>query len=266
MRMFAPNALVVGDEVFTIDAANGTPNSPAAAEAYEQAIMEMRTQILGTPFGKQWLEITGNNKEPIVIVPTNETGEAVAQTFPNITSHPDRLADSLASGVQGRGTGRGTPIRLKFNPQAHVGGLCGPSGAALLVHEFTHGYRSAEGRFNPRPMASMVRPERKARDSQLVQRFPNWEEWFAVVVENVFRAELGHSIIRTNWDIAVPAFATSPHYFQFWNISTVGVMNDSQDFADAYAPAVQVLRHEEPALFRAMLHSTAWFNPARDLP
>lgn len=262
MQMFAPNVMVVGDRIYEIDDATGRPNPAAAAARYEAEVMAMRGKIAAQPFGARWLEATGNNVEPIVIVPTTATNEAVAQTFANIKERPNRAADALAAGFSPDATGRGTPVRVKFNTGASVGGLTGPSAEVLLIHELTHAYRSASGRFSPLPMVGLVGPGRAASD--VARRFPNWEEWLSVVVENVFAAESGKSILRGNWDILYPSILTSPAYFKFWDIPTVGSKTDSQTFAEDYGPAIQRMLQVEVPLYRAVRPSNAWFNPVRD--
>lgn len=258
MQLFAPNVLVVGDTIFDLNDATGRPNPKAAAQKYETDIMALRQKIQAQPFGARWLEIVGNNVEPIVIVPTTATNDAVAQTFPNIAQRPNRLADAQS--------GRGTPIRVKFNTAANLGWLSGGvSGEVLLIHELTHAYRSASGRFSPVPMTNLVNPDSLRRNPDLARRFPDWEEWFAIVVENVFAAEAGKKImLRTSWDVLLPSFADDPGYFKFWNIPTTGTRNDSQQFAHDYRPAIARILQMEPRLFRAMESSRAWFNPMRD--
>ena len=164
MQMFAPNVMVVGDTIFDLQDATGRPNPPAAAARYEAEVMAMRGKIKAQPFGARWLDITGNNAEPIVIVPTTATNDAVAQTFANIPEKPNRQADALARGFSPDATGRGTPVRVKFSTTALAGGLTGASGEVLLIHELTHAYRSASGRFSPLPMVGLVGPGRAASD------------------------------------------------------------------------------------------------------
>jgi len=261
MQMFAPNVMVIGDSIYEINEVAGKPNPPAAAKRYELEVMAMREKIKGQPFGARWLDIIGNNAEPIVIVPTTATNEAVAQTFANIKEKPNRMADATAAGFTPDATGRGTPIRVKFNTAALVGGLMGAAAEVLLMHELTHAYRSASGRFRPTPMAALVAPR---RPSDVAKRFPDWEEWFAVVVENVYAAETGRSLLRGNWDILFPSTLTSPANFKFWNIPGAGAKSDSQTFMEDYRPAVQLIQRLEPKLFNAMRDSQAWFNPVRD--
>ena len=279
MKLFAPNILVVGDTIFGLDDATGKPHPPALAAKYESDIMGLRQTIQNQRFGAQWLEIVGNNPEPIVIVPTTVTNDAVAQTFPNITEWPNRLADTLAKGFRPEatgggapmvGTGRGTPIRVKFNPDAQLGFISmGVSGEVLLVHELTHAYRSASGKFAPTPMKELVNPgglnpnDPIRRSPDVEKRFPNWEEWLSVVVENVVASEGGKSFVRTSWDVLHPSSATDPAYFKFWGIYSSDV-SDSRQFAFDYRPAIQLLLKLEPALFRAMEASHGWFNPVRD--
>jgi hypothetical protein len=260
--MFAANVMVVGDRIFEIDDGTGKPNPPAAAARYEREVIAMRNKLAAQPFGTRWLEIAGNNAEPIVIVPTSATNEAVAQTFANIPERPNRENDLLAVGFSPEATGRGTPVRVKFNTGALVGGLMGASAEVLLIHELTHAYRSAAGRFSPALMTTLVAPGRTSAD--VAKRFPNWEEWLSVVVENVYAAESGKSILRGNWDILFPATLTSPAYYKFWGIGNFATKTDSEIFAEDYAPAIRRLMQLEPQLYQAIRASTAWFNPVRD--
>jgi hypothetical protein len=227
--------------------------------------MSLGQKIRRQPFGARWLEIVGNNREPVVIVPTTVTNDALTQTFPNIPQKPNRIADSQARGFSPQATGAGTPTRVKFNTAASLGFLAGGvSGEVLLVHELTHAYRGASGRSAPVPMTGLINPVSLRREPDLAQRFPDWEEWFAVVVENVFASEEGKSILRTNWNLLFPSSATDPAYFKFWNIPTTGTQTDSQKFAQDYQPAVARILQVEPEFFRAMEVSRGWFNPVRD--
>jgi hypothetical protein len=262
MKMFAPNVMVVGDRIFEIDDGTGKPNPPAAAARYENEVMAMGRKIAATPFGARWLDIAGNNAEPIIIVPTSATNEAVAQTFANIPERPNRSGDALAAGFSPEATGRGTPVRVKFNTGALVGGLMGASAEVLLMHELTHAYRSASGRFSPALMTTLVAPNRPTND--VAKRFPNWEEWLSVVVENVYAAESGKSLLRGNWDILFPDTLTSPAYYKFWDIPGAPSKTDSETFAENYAPAILRMMQLEPRLYQAIKASSAWFNPVRD--
>jgi hypothetical protein len=267
MKLFAPNVLVVGDTIFQ-DAGDpsGRPNPAPAAERYEAEIMALHDKITASQFGANWLDIVGNNVEPITIVPMVDTSDAVAQTFPNIPQKPNRLADSMPAGfptgAAGAGTGRGTPVRLKFNPAGSAGsGLSRVGGAVLLVHEMTHAYRSASGRFTPLSMSGFIDPERLLHSSDLALRFPNWEEWFAIVCENVFAAETGGHILRANWDIQHPASLSDPGINKYFG---TGPLHDSEDFAADYRPAIAHMRQVEQKIYMAIRGSTAWFNPVRD--
>jgi hypothetical protein len=266
MQMFAPNVMVIGDTLYSgAGDAVGKPNPPQAARQYETEIMNLRTEILSRPFGAKWLEIIGNNKEPITLVPSEETTNSRNETFPNIPQHPNRMREAVAAGFTTpagvTGTGAGTPSRIKFNSGASAGMA---NGSVLLVHELTHAYRSSGGRFSPAAMTGLVNPERQKADPELEQRFPNWEEFLAVVVENVFAAELGKNILRINWNVLHPGFATSPSFFTFWQIKPPAGDTDSMKFAKDYSPAILRIMQIESPLYGAMRASTAWFNPVRD--
>jgi len=257
MKIVAPNMFVIGDEIFDLEAPVGRPNPPMAAARYEAAVEGLFQKIKAQPFGAAWLEIVGNNREPIIIVPSTATDNAAAQTLPNIPQRPNRTADAQ--------NGTGTPGRVKFNPAANLGFASGGvSGEVLLVHEVTHAYRAANGRVTPLPMNQFVNPDSLKLNLDLARRFPDFEEWLALVIENVFASQAGKTMLRTNWDITRPSFVTDPKFFTFWGISTVGTRNDSQQFAHDYRPGIQHIQSVEPRLFRAMESTQAWFNPVRD--
>ena len=257
MKIVTPNILVIGNEIFDIGAPVGKPNPPAAAAKYEADVEALFQKIKSRPFGVEWLEIVGNNPEPIIIVPSTATDNAAAETMPNIAQKPNRLADAQ--------NGTGTTGRVKFHVYANLGfGSGGVSGEVLLIHEITHAYRSANGRLSPLPMAQFVNPDSLKMNMELASRFGNFEEWLAIVVENVFASQAGRSFVRTSWDMLLPSSATNPYYFKFWGISTVGTRDDSQQFAHDYRPGITRLLKVEPRLFRAMETTQAWFNPVRD--
>src|SRR5436190_2418890 len=232
MKILAPNVFVIGNEIFEMEAPTGKPNSPAAAAKYETDVEMLFLKIKAQAFGAAWLEVVGNNREPIVIVPSTATDNAAAQTFPNIAQKPNRSLDAS--------NGTGTPGRVKFNTGANLGFVSGGvSGEVLLVHEVTHAYRAANGRATALPMNQFVNPESLKLNMDLARRFPDYEEWLAIVVENVFASQAGKTILRTNWDLTGPSFATDPKFFKFWGISTVGTRNDSQQFAWDYRPAIE---------------------------
>lgn len=267
MKMFAPNVFVVGDTIFK-DAkdADGSPNPPVLSERYEAEVMALHDKIEASPFGAAWLEIVGNNIEPIVIVPMVDARDAVAQTFRNDAQKPHRTADAAVAGFPNSdgvpGTGCGTPIRLKFNPAAFVGvGYGKVGGAVLLVHEMTHGYRSAGGRFEPVPMAGLIDLQRQLRTPDIAVRFPDWEEWFAIVCENVFAAETGGHILRANWDVKHEASINDPAIRKY---SGMGPVDECRDFAADYRPAIARMFQIEPKIYAAIRRSNAWFNPARE--
>src|SRR5262249_1302732 len=114
---------------------------------------------------------------------------------------------------------------------------------------------------SPALMTTLVAP---GRSSDVAKRFPNWEEWLSVVVENVYAAESGKSLLRGNWDVLFPSTLTSPAYYKFWDIPGVGSKTDTETFAEDYAPAIARMRQLEPLLYQAIRASNAWFNPVRD--
>lgn len=266
MKVFGPNVFVVGDTIFqNADDADGRPNPPAASDRYEAAVMALHNQIEASPFGADWLEIVSNNVEPIVIVPMVDTRDALTQTFRNDPQKPHRAADAAAPGSptkDGPGTGLGTPIRLKFNPAAIVGGGFGKvGGAVLLVHEMTHAYRSSNGRYARVSMSGLVDQQRYLGCRDIAVRFPDWEEWFAVVCENVFATETGAHIVRANWDTKYPVSLHDPGIRNFFG---TGPVNECRDFAADYRPAIARMLQLEPKIYVAIRRSKAWFNPARE--
>src|SRR5262249_24349443 len=273
MKLFAGNTIVQGDTIFAGEQdPTGRPNPPSAAAMFEEEVLALRSKIQSTPFGARWLDIVGTNKEPIYIVPSTDTTNAVTQTLPNDTARPTRTLDGKARGFDGVGTGRGTPMRIQFNRSASVGPFyASASGAVLLVHEMTHAYRGASGRFSPFPMVGLVDAQRLQANARLALRFPTWEEWLAVVVENVFASEQGATTLRLNWDEAHPATARRPRPPPpctgppaLWGGPPSGPPASENVAADD-APAIARMQQVEGPLFQAMLTAPAsWFNPVAD--
>ncbi|MGH7842309.1 MAG: hypothetical protein ACREQT_12425, partial [Candidatus Binataceae bacterium] len=152
------------------------------------------------------------------------------------------------------GTGLGSPTVVHFNPQGTFHGI--PADATLL-HELLHAYRKSRGRWAQLAMAPFVA-------SGTTNDFENWEEFFSVVAESIYRAEGGALSVRMT------------HQLWFWFATAVkpsgptgtawggNPQTDSQRFAGKFAPAIGRILDQEPEIYRIIRTSTAWFNPVRD--
>jgi hypothetical protein len=259
MQFFEPNIIVDGHTI---------PNK-AGQERYERSVMEIHQRIIQSAFGRAFLTLIGNNTSPIVIAPSLDRNNADAHALSGRKAFAQgvQVVDDHNNPVLDRqnqvqfGTAQGSTAIVDFTP---TGDFRGISADVTLVHELTHAWRQARGRWNPVSIVGLVNKAVVTAPEKEATRFENWEEFLGVVVEDVYAAEQGVTTVRTAhggipifWAFRAPPPVQSP-----WNPVP---LTDSQMFAERYRPALIRIMSEELDLYRLMLASPAWFNPVRDM-
>src|SRR5262245_47713587 len=116
MKLFAPNIIVMGNKTFAVSRGLSRDSSPVEAERFEKAVMALRDKITATTFGQKFLDLIGNNKEPIAIVPAIETNNAVTLSSGGMDAFAADFSKTTDDGEIVFGSGRGAMTRIFFNP------------------------------------------------------------------------------------------------------------------------------------------------------
>lgn len=251
MQLFAPNIIVDGSHI---------PNN-AARERYEASVMRVRDTITNAPFGKELLEMIGNNREPIVIAPAPNRNAAQARPLNAVKAFAAGASVQFRDGTSKPGLGTGSMAVVDFNPAGDFEGI---SADVTLVHELVHAWRQARGRWKAAPMTDFVDASDPKKVSSAKADFENWEEFLAVVVEGVYAAQSGAGSVRISHNIMAfwRAMQTAPKRPDIYDPVP---LTDSQRFAQVYRRALIAIMSEELELYRLMLNAKAWFNPVRDM-
>lgn len=251
MQLFAPNIIVDGSHI---------PNK-GAQERYESSVIRVRDKIGQAPFGKDFLELVGNNREPIVIAPAPNRNAAQARPLNAQKAFAQGADVKFRDGTSKPGLGTGSMAVVDFNPAGDHEGI---SADVTLVHELVHAWRQARGRWKAASMSEFVDASDPKKVSSAKSDFENWEEFLAVVVEGVYAAQAGAGSVRVSHSImafwrAMPSLPQKPDIFN------PVPLTDSQRFAQTYRRALIAIMSEELDLYRLMLNAKAWFNPVRDM-
>jgi len=225
--------------------------------AYERSVLGVWCKIQASLFGYRLLRILFENgtKQVILITSVADPDKAGAtvlargSSFQNAYPVGYRLPGPVPAGTL-YGTGLGSPSLLEFNPNAPAGGI---DPDVTLLHELVHAYRQACGRWSPLPILRFVKPTTVTDSNTENNRFGNWEEWFAVVCEGIYAAEMGAHSVRTTHNNNLPYFAME-----------MSGQSQSRVFADKFGPAIVRIRNTEPLIYSVMRSSNAWFNPIRE--
>lgn len=251
MQLFAPNIIVDGSHI---------PNK-AGQERYEASVMRVRDTIEKAPFGKDLLELIGNNREPIVIAPAPNRNAAQARPLNALKAFAAGSNVQFRDGTSKPGLGTGSMAVVDFNPAGNFEGM---SADVTLVHELVHAWRQARGKWKAAPMSEFVDASDPKKVSSARADFENWEEFLAVVVEGIYAAQSGAGSVRISHSVMAfwRAMKTEP---EAPNIYNPVPLTDSQRFAQNYRRALIAILGEEQELYKLMLNAKAWFNPVRDM-
>ncbi|BDC52392.1 hypothetical protein F183_A47070 [Bryobacterales bacterium F-183] len=252
-----------------------------AAKAYVLEVSKILGTILGTETGAIILSAISASGKKLVIRPYLELDanawawaedfefavqkghplfirdDIKATTFIDERLIPGTLADgwgaSLADYV---GTGEGSDSVLEFTPpipglgssipqsvSAKSSSLPGQMVDQILFHELTHVYRQTTGQQTRVPLVGYA------------QKYENTEEFFSILVSNIYISETGGTLLRADHGTGVlrPEL-TKPG--AFFGDSPEGRSNR----------AALALTRIEPGIFRKLARvRSAPFNPLRDL-
>ena len=259
MRPLSASVFADGTRVFATQRTAPRQNDARAAAQYDAAVQGIYDTIHGRPIGARFLDLLQRVPHPIVIVPTTARDNAYAGAVDVVASFPARDPVRDGTGRPHRnwvGTGSGSMVRVLFNPRP----LGDASPQIILLHELTHAWRQAHGRIRGLPMTIAMPGARPAEDFA----FNNWEEWLAILIQNIWSSEGGERSLR--------AFHTTRGVFGAMVISDypnpfgAAAPMAAEDFARRYAGAFDTFRREEPQLFALLRTSTAHFNPLRFVP
>lgn len=213
---------------------------------YETSVERVLNAIAKTRVGKTLFDEINRGSHTITIVPTRVTETMSAFTSPILPpDNPTAIAARTPKGQPVlvrdiskldvckdvplthndkvvRGTGAGTDELVEFTPRHWIGMGNKTNADSVLVHELTHALRSGMGIF-----------QRK----QTCNDYLNEEEFFAILIENLYRSELNKNgealILRWHHHGAVempPKLADPAFFFQFHKEKIVRMQHEMPHF------------------------------------
>jgi hypothetical protein len=151
------------------------------------------------------------------------------------SDQPDSTAEDLL-----RNPGRGAGGRIVYYPWEwhQIGG--GRPGAArdeILLHELVHAYMQQRG-------LSSIRNLHRLRYARRLRRFDLVDDFFAVMITNVYSSECGRQVRRDH------------HGFQSLNRNAMSIISDPR-----FAPLFNALAKGDPDLVKELRKIDTAFNP-----
>lgn len=104
-----------------------------------------------------------------------------------------RDKDERFDAIQGRATGGGSNVTIKFNPEKYQGaagcydGNYGTKGDEVMMHEMVHALRYMQGLYNQIPT-----------EDNALEGYENEEEFLAIVATNVYMSAKGGTQLRAH--------------------------------------------------------------------
>ena len=207
-----------------------------AADDYEIEVRRVLDKLRGWGTGRAVLKAINATPRTMLIEPLLETPGGKTNAY----ATPNDLKEAR---------GKGSDTTVSFTP-AHwrasgtaksITGLIFWSGPGtlpdeLLLHEMTHGLRHMAGL-------------RMRRNVPLQQGYDTFEEWFAILVANIYRSERGRTDLRAD-------------HHGFETLASLGI-NSQEDFV-GYRLNRQHLKkfqRQQPAFFAGLQSVEAPFNP-----
>lgn len=213
---------------------------------YEQAVNRVLNTIAKTRVGKTMFDEINLRSHAITIIPTRVTETRDAGTSPVLPpgnpiaiaarspkEQPVLVRDLSTLGVCKdvplthnnkivRGTGAGTDESIEFTPRHWIGMGNKATADCVLVHELTHALRANMG---------LIQGKQTCND------YLNEEEFFAILIENLYRSELNKNgeslILRWHHHGAVempPKLADPAFFFQFHKEKIVRMQHEMPHF------------------------------------
>jgi hypothetical protein len=268
------SSLKAKGDIFNLDTAGNM-----ACSNYESEILRLLDKVYARHVGKAVInaiyDVGGRKNHEVRIVPNDGSlgkynAGAATDSLRDAAPHgkepytTERDASGTILVLTSPGTGRGTSSTIEFTPGTAVApyrAKCGTRGARAatcaqrlqadmqpedtLVHEMTHSVREMEGLFNQIPTE--------------VPGYENEEEFFRVLVQNIYISETGRMLLRKDHD----------------GDAMDGVMNDSQRFLGKGKPRLSIEEKMNRRLVNKFvtLHprfaadlatSSARFNPVKE--
>lgn len=277
MKIYAPNIFIDGNAQSTVNGQVFTPTA-SLAENYEEQVANWLDAIARTISGEVLLrEIRrgpkGTNlriipypKENAITQPNNPLGATPfgqqLRFGGDIPNTPQiEKAGQLRFDAQNKpmiGTGDGANVTILYHPSTwmqhsyrtgQIGNLMPDD---VLVHELMHGLRMMEG---------LVLSTEMGSDSE-TDRFENKEEFYALLVANIYVSELNKKQGRRQ---ALRGNISAPDRFQ----ALVGDEAISEKFYQSHKAAVDALCNEQIGLthgggLKGLQHAPGDFNPIRN--
>ena len=152
------------------------------------------------------------------------------------------------------GTGNGAPVTLYYSDRPVTTGASFDGG---LVHELTHTFRMVQGHH--------------ARNSLSALRFSNFEEFIAVLIENMYDSSRDRRMVRTSYNFA-PDPTQSPTASLFREVLRIqyeavygeGEEQLSRRWAQEFTEPLKQFIWTEPNLAQQLRFANCRFNPLRD--
>ena len=236
-----PNLYISGQSIFSEAIQNFGFNDEAlwrsAADSYEKSVAQLFVQISGSTTGRAVLrEIDRQAPRTMLVEPLFETPNKSPNAYatPNDTQAARRHgSDTIVSF---------TPAHWRPNKiTPTLTGLKYWSGPGtlpdeLLLHEVVHGLRHMGG-------------FRMTRNVPFQKDYDTFEEFYAILIANIYRSELGKSDLRRDH-----------HGFQ--TLVSIGI-NNSTDFYNyrLNKQHLKKLRNQQPLFFADLTLVKAPFNP-----
>lgn len=238
-----PNIKIDGAKVAALaNQALGPGNDTLAqgsAGHYERTIAALFARIARAATGRAVLKAIRKRSEHVMTV------EPELMKRPGMK--PNAFAEALDTRAAGR-PGRGSSTLITISPSdwtghmpelpGAVGGYTGPGTAVdeLLLHEVFHGLRHMAGL-------------RMKRGVPGQKEYHNFEEFYAILIANIYRSELGRSGLRAD-------------HAGFYTLGDVGIVSQDAWMKHKFNRGhLRKLGNQMPDLWDALAKVKAAFNP-----
>lgn len=269
MKYFGANIRIEGDSLAAlfINVLGWEAEKQALAEAdkYENQILGLLNRISQTQTGRVLLQALGKLSHKTMVIKPEIDQSPVGKT--NAFAEAENLHDARKKGKPvllplgntvlnvGEGTGLGSNTTIYLTPNQWADDKLskdmkdllgfdsypGIWADDILVHEMVHGLRQMAG-VNYQKGVPL---QKKKIGGERVNCYPNIEEWFAVLIQNIYRSECGRNL-RIDYG------------------TTLGEFSDKEFVRRGMNRAhLRQLRREHGEFFTNLRNINAPFNPTR---